>query len=823
MKVVVENHNMTISEYSPEQGQVIRSALTYRDKSKAYELKKLSRWYSMNHPKILAIKSQMKGTLYTEQNNILICPSGFIDLIPKNSPIHEIIDNRKETGTSISLPWQNRPFKLRDYQEDAVQLICDNYRGLINFATGLGKTLVAIYAVRRVRKRALIICPGELIARQFYDALCSAFGDHKIGYYGGGKKKIGLVTVGIAASINNDIKKIQKEDLGLVIFDECFPYRQHIMTSEGPMEIGKLVQLWKNNQKIPLIKSFNEKTKTFEFKTMTYGWRKVKKDLIRIKFGKRNVNCTPNHKFLTLNGWQKANKLNIGDLVIANYDNTKTEQHAAKTLNPDQEQILIGSYLGDGHLRKIPSGRFRLHVIHGIKQSAYCVWKAAIFGCNARYVAQNGYSKKPAVKFTSKIIDLDHHMSSNVKENCPDWMIEKLDARGLAIWFMDDGYMNRTKNSADLAVCSFNENSQIKLVNKLRSMGIACRRYFVKCQDHRNPGYWIIKINANGCQQLINLISPYLHPSMLYKIRASEINNQYTWNYDFLPYGTLKITDLQYIENKQTRTPYVFDIEVKDNHNFIPCSKVGEAGPIAHNCHHTPANTFFNIASGLGHVGKMFGLTATDYRSDGKDILITAGCGSVLLRRDIKWGVDNGWLAQPVFIMKNVHTKGHNYRNDKLKNYKAHVLNNDLMKQTIYNDMKTFLDAGKSVVCLVAEVAHGQKLSNALGLPFATGKDKQSQNYIKQLNKGKISGLVATAGKAGEGVDIVNVDVIILASFIASKGAVIQAVGRGLRKYKGKKNCVIVDYIPSGSDMLTRHALQRLEYYKEITNKVKVI
>lgn len=457
MKAVVDNSKIILSDYSPAQRRAIKSALTYKDKSKAYELKKMSRWYSMNHPKILAIKSQLSGKLYEEQGDDLICPSGFYDVVKQDA---EIVDNRKETGSTTPYPWKNRPFKLRDYQEEAVELICENYRGLINFATGLGKTLVAVYAVKRVRKRALIVCPGELIAKQFYDSLCDALGEHKVGYYGGGKKKIGLVTVGIAASINNDIDVLQKEDFGLVIFDEV---------------------------------------------------------------------------------------------------------------------------------------------------------------------------------------------------------------------------------------------------------------------------------------------------------------------------------------------------------------------------HHIAANTFFNIAEGLSHIGKMFGLTATDYRSDGKDILITAGCGSVLLRRDIKWGVEKGWLAQPVFIMKNVHTMGRNYSNDKLKNYKAHVLNNDLMKQTIQSDIQTFLNAGKSVVCLVAEVAHGKELAAALNLPFATGKDKQSQNYIKQLNKGKVPGLIATAGKAGEGVDIVNVDVIVLASFIASKGPVIQAVGRGLRKYKGKKSCVVVDYLPAGSDMLARHALQRLEYYKEITDKVKVI
>jgi superfamily II DNA or RNA helicase len=133
------------------------------------------------------------------------------------------------------------------------------------------------------------------------------------------------------------------------------------------------------------------------------------------------------------------------------------------------------------------------------------------------------------------------------------------------------------------------------------------------------------------------------------------------------------------------------------------------------------------------------------------------------------------------------------------------------------------MQAGKSVLILVDEVAHGKQLSAALGIPFATGPDKKSQDYVNQLNSGKIKGLVGTDGKIGEGSDTQNVDVLVLANFVASKGPVTQAVGRGLRKQGTKTRCIILDYIPMGSTMLSRHGFNRVEFYKEITDKVKVI
>jgi superfamily II DNA or RNA helicase len=222
-------------------------------------------------------------------------------------------------------------------------------------------------------------------------------------------------------------------------------------------------------------------------------------------------------------------------------------------------------------------------------------------------------------------------------------------------------------------------------------------------------------------------------------------------------------------------------------------------------------------------VGRVFGLTATDYRSDGKDIMITAGCGTVLIRRDIKWGVENGFLAEPYFISREIPTGGRDFKDDKLKSYKEHILNNQIMKTRIESDAQSMISAGKSVLILVDEVAHGEELSKKLGIPFATGEDKKSQEYVNQLNAGKVPGLVGTSGKVGEGTDTKNVDVLILADFTASKGPVIQAVGRALRKQGSKTKALILDYIPLGSTMLTRHAYNRIKYYEEITDKVKVI
>lgn len=239
--------------------------------------------------------------------------------------------------------------------------------------------------------------------------------------------------------------------------------------------------------------------------------------------------------------------------------------------------------------------------------------------------------------------------------------------------------------------------------------------------------------------------------------------------------------------------------------------------------HHVPASTFYAITDKLGHLGRIYGLTATDFRSDGKDVMITAGVGPVIIKRDLIWGIARKWLARPKIFVREVPTLGREFKGDKLKNYKEHVLNCGTMSDMIVNDINTFLGKGLSVLCLVNEVAHGEELAKRTGLKFATGKDKASSSYVEELNTAAIPGLIGTDSKIGEGTDTKNVDVLILANFVASKGALWQNLGRGLRIYMGRSKVIVIDYKPTGSTMLSRHADTRKGFFEEITSDITIL
>lgn len=376
-----------------------------------------------------------------------------------------------------------------------------------------------------------------------------------------------------------------------IFFDECFPYDQCIETENGKNKIGKLYKMWANGEKLPLVKTFNEEKESFEYKKIIRAWKRKKRSLIQLTCGNRKIKCTPNHRFLTSDGWKEASDLKRGDLIKM-APGTKLR---VRSLNDDQMQVSLGSFLGDGHLSSHKAGRYRLKIIHGLAQEDYCYWKAGLFNSKVKFIPENGYSKKLAVRFVSKTFGIHNEFPKN-KSICPQWVLDKLDARGLAVWFMDDGSVRN--NNACISTCSFDEDSQRRMVKKLQSMGIDCHYSFYK-SNSKEKGYYSIYLNKSGYLKLCEIIAPFMCSNMQYKLHEQYKDiDKYKWNNNFNSYTFTAVDEIKQLEKKEI----VYDIEVENNHNFIitSCRKSKNLGGlIAHNCQDIPGAAMANAIKTL--------------------------------------------------------------------------------------------------------------------------------------------------------------------------------------------------------------------------------
>jgi Phage terminase large subunit (GpA)/Pretoxin HINT domain len=118
-------------------------------------------------------------------------------------------------------------------------------------------------------------------------------------------------------SIGADADRVRGMTLDVAFFDECFPYDQYIEVEFGKIKIGKLYEDFKLGKPLPRVKSFSEELRTFQYKTISNAWKRDPKDLVKIKIGQEEIKCTPNHKFLTSDGWIEAKNLNQNHLLIS--------------------------------------------------------------------------------------------------------------------------------------------------------------------------------------------------------------------------------------------------------------------------------------------------------------------------------------------------------------------------------------------------------------------------------------------------------------------------------------------------------------------------
>jgi hypothetical protein len=383
-------------------------------------------------------------------------------------------------------------------------------------------------------------------------------------------------------SIGTDADRVRGMTIDVAFFDECFVGKQNVEVESGKMSLSKIYKMKSKNKDLPKVMSFNEKNENFEYKKILNVWKKEKKELLEIKLGQNKIKCTQNHRFLTSEGWKAAKDLHIGDLIKSKHDYGKS----IKALNEDQLQIILGSFLGDGNIRREGQHRYRLRMTHGLDQREYCEWKASMLDAKVYDKKPSGYSNKESVFMSSTYFGLKKEFPK-VKTVCPQWVLDELDLRGVAIWIMDDGsskFKNNKFQGLNISTDSFDEDSQKRFVDYFKKYDIKCEyRFSNRSGDKfKKSSYPSLHFNQENGSKLLDLIKPYVHNNIGYKIPNFSKNEcNYNWNKLFKKYTYNVVDKISSVKKKE----YVYDIEVEDNHNFIVCSSGPRlGGPIAHNC-----------------------------------------------------------------------------------------------------------------------------------------------------------------------------------------------------------------------------------------------
>ena len=221
-----------------------------------------------------------------------------------------------------------------------------------------------------------------------------------------------------------------------------------------------------------------------------------------------------------LSNSELSTQLNIDERVVEFFRNELVIDLTTYSLSNDEYQIIIGSLLGDGNISLNRSKNLARFVFaHSGKQKEYAIWKTEklknimyyekVFNkverfdkrTNKTYIGYFSYSKEHII--FKNLYDEWYHPVKSI----PIQHLMNLDALGLAIWFMDDGY--KDDSGYNISTNCFSEEDLLMI-----------KQYFIDkwniCINIHKDN--TIYIPAKYRDKFTSIIKPFIHSDCLYKL-----------------------------------------------------------------------------------------------------------------------------------------------------------------------------------------------------------------------------------------------------------------------------------------------------------------
>ncbi len=257
---------------------------------------------------------------------------------------------------------------------------------------------------------------------------------------------------------------------------------------------------------------------------------------------------------------------------------------------------------------------------------------------------------------------------------------------------------------------------------------------------------------------------------------------------------------------------------------------------IVDECHHLPAFSFESSVK-QAPVRYLLGLTATPYRRDGLQDIITMQSGPIRHTISTRQVGSVSEIALELMIRETRFAFAETEDTSIQEVFAALVQNEDRTNR-ICDDILEALETGRRCLVLSERKEHCRAIANRLishgkaPLVLDGGLRKRARDAILvairsrglEGTSGAMRGepsqadliVIATGQYLGEGFDCPQIDTLFLAFPVSFKGKLIQYVGRALRACEGKSRVKVYDYADVEVAVLKRMFAKRLRTYRNL-------
>jgi len=197
-------------------------------------------------------------------------------------------------------------------------------------------------------------------------------------------------------------------------------------------------------------------------------------------------------------------------------------------LSPEKTAVIVGSLFGDASLLVSAKDHVpNLYENHALRQLEYLRWKASVLGAPSGVKLRrmtHGYSRGKMVAYfqvrSRAFLDLekmfytireDGRRKKIVTEEALELLVGS--ALAMAVLHMDDGEYSAFSNQVILSTCDFSTRENAAMADRMSSLLEAPVR--VKMKRERYPR---LALSGKATDKFIEIVKPYIHPTLLYKI-----------------------------------------------------------------------------------------------------------------------------------------------------------------------------------------------------------------------------------------------------------------------------------------------------------------
>lgn len=752
--------------------------------------------------------------------------------------------------------------ELRDYQQEAIDnIVADWNKGTLNtlmaHATGLGKTVTGINLLKQQMKsgeRAIWAAHRDELIQQPLSRFAEWWPESQL-FSGIVKAKQNDVSARLifasVQTMSRPARLKQLVDSGSIdylVIDECLPYSAEVLLADGDTRpIGQIV----NALDRPEVVCYNKGVLTT--RPVTNTWRlKPQAPLVRVIHEQGKIICTGNHRLLTLKGWMSAGLLeeNI-DHVLALREGIQKRERAGNASSllreaalpilregPENQSASGKPYQKGAH--RLPVQALQPHSVHSGRYEQAHVGRASRM--DAGTFVDEGHTRVSAETLGSQARQEESNVWNKSHGNAEPGLVDGREARDSApaspgpvarprIHTSPDEWQETAPNWAgdSLLGNATPESTRHDPLHRGLQLHAQGKETFKEPRLHSawpEEGHRAIRRFLPQPRRSASPDTVLWEPGMGSADYLGRGGKKKTGDCGALDYGVPRPSLVLSVEVLPEQEQWVYDLTVEEVHNFIA------DGVVASNCHHSAADSYQRAIRALREANpdlRHVGMSATPWRSDGVGMIVAYD--HIADQKGILWGVEHGWLVPPrgQQVQTDVSLAGIKLvAGDFAKGQLQEVLSAAGWHHLV---ARAYIEhgEGRQALAYTPGVQTSKELCDALlerdiKAAHIDGKTPlvERRAIIKSFRERKIQ-VLCNCMIFTEGFDAPSTECILMARPTKSHGLLTQIVGRGLRPFLGKEDCLVLLFTTTGAHILTLFDLGKSKRLKKAQEKAELL